>query len=62
MTELFPSGHFFNLRWEGKSTVLQDRGIGNWVKIRVPIERGGKREELEITLIVKDAAARLIYL
>lgn len=62
VTELFPSGKLFNLKWEGNSTVLLERGIGNRVKIRVPIEYDGKREELEITLILKDAQARLIYL
>lgn len=62
VTKLFPSGKLFNLRWEGNSTLLLDRGVGNWVKLRVPIEYDGKREELEITLILKDAAARLIYL
>lgn len=61
-TKLFPSGKLFNLKWEGNSTVLLDRGVGNWLKLRVPIEHEDKREELEITLILKDAAARLIYL
>jgi hypothetical protein len=62
VTKLFPSGRLFNVKWEGNSTILQNRGIGNWLRIRVPIEHDGKREELEITVILKDSAARLIYL
>ena len=62
ITKLFPSGKLFNLSWEGNSTVLLNRGIGNWVRLRVPIEYEGKQQELEITFILKDAAARLIYL
>jgi len=62
MSELFPSGNMFNIKWEGKSTTLTDKGVGNWLKIHLPIEYEGKREELEITLTPTDSAARLAYL
>lgn len=59
MAELFPSGNMFNIKWEGKETKLIDRGVGNWLKIRLPIEYQGKREELEITLTATDSVASL---
>ncbi len=62
VTKLFPSGKLFNLNWDGNSIILLDKGIGNSLRMRVPIEYDGKREELEITLKLKDARARLIYL
>ena len=62
MAELFPSGNMFNIKSEGKETKLLDRGIGNWLKIRVPIEYEGKREELEITFTATDSAARRAYI
>jgi hypothetical protein len=62
MAELFPSGNMFNIRWEERNTNLIDRGIGNWLKIRVPIEYEGKREELEITLTATNSAAWLAYI
>ena len=61
LDELFPSGNTFNIRVSGNDTTLLDRGIGNWLKIRVPIEYQGKREELEITLTAKDSVGVLSY-
>lgn len=62
LTKLYPSGKIFNLRWNGNSTLLLDKGIGNWLRLSLPIEHQGKREELEITVTLKDAEAGLHYL
>ena len=62
MAELFPSGNMFDIKWEGKDTRLLNRGIGNWLKIRLPIEHEGRREEVEITLTATDSAGRLAYI
>ena len=62
LTELFPSGNNFDIRWRDKDTNLLNRGIGNWIKIRVPYEYEGKREEIEVTLTAKDSKGRISYL
>lgn len=62
LSQLFPSGKMFNIRSSGKDPNLLDRGVGNWIKIRVPIEYEGKREEIEVTLTAKDSKGRISYL
>ena len=62
LSQLFPSGTMFNIRSIGKDANLVDRGVGNWIKLHVPIEYDGKREDLEVTLVVKDSRARISYL
>lgn len=51
----------FNVNWEGRNTNLTKRGIGNRLKIHVPIEYEGKRDELEIKLTLTDSRAWLVY-
>ncbi len=58
---LFPEGRHFNIRTRGSETTLIDKGIGNWIKLRVPIEYEGQREELEVTQTIKDSKARISY-
>ena len=62
LAELFPSGNNFDIRWKDKDPDLLNRGVGNWIKIRVPYEYEGKREEIEVTLTVKDSKGRISYL
>ena len=57
--ELFPSGHLFDLRWEGKDTHLLNQGIGNSLRMRLPIEYAGKREEMTVTITVMESKAHL---
>jgi len=59
MAELFPSGSLFDLRWEGRSTRLLNPGIGNWLRMRLPIEHAGKREEVTVTMTVMDSKAHV---
>lgn len=61
LSELFPSKNMFNIRWAGSDPKLLDNGVGNWLKIRVPFEYEGKREELEVTLTAKDSKSWLGY-
>ncbi len=61
LSELFPSEKMFNVRWPEGEPNLTERGIGNWIKLTLPIEYEGKRERLELTLTARDSKARLSY-
>lgn len=58
LSELFPNQRMFNVKWHGKDPTLLERGIGNWLRMQVPIEYEGKREDLDIKFTVKDSAGR----
>jgi hypothetical protein len=59
LSALFPSGKMFNVSWSGNAPNLLEHGIGNWLKIHVPVEYEGKRQEFEVTLTAKDSKAWL---
>lgn len=59
--ELFPNGTMFNVSWPEGVPNLIDRGIGNWLRLIVPIEYNGKRETLEVTLTATDSKARIVH-
>lgn len=59
LSALFPSGHMFNVSW--KNDKLVGTGIGNWLKMMVPIEYEGKREEIEVTLVATDSRLSISY-
>ena len=61
LSMLFPNQTMFNVRWPEGHTNLIENGIGNWIKIVLPIEYDGKRETLEVTLTAKDSKARISY-
>jgi hypothetical protein len=61
LATLFPTGRMFNVRWPAYEATPAGKGIGNWIRIKVPMERNGKREELDLTLTVIDSAARSSY-
>lgn len=61
MSALFPSGKMFNINQSGKELNYSQRGTGNWLKIFVPIEYEGKREDLEIKFTAIDSKARMSY-
>jgi hypothetical protein len=60
-SELFPTAKLFNTNQTGKDLSYTERGVGNWLKITVPVEYAGKREILEMTLTGKDSRARMSY-
>jgi hypothetical protein len=60
-SELFPSGQLFNINQAGKELDYTERGTGNWWKISVPIEHGGKREQIEATFTARGSKARNSY-
>jgi hypothetical protein len=60
-SELFPTAKLFNVNQTGKDVNYSERGVGNWLKITVPVEYAGKREILEMTLTGKDSRARMSY-
>ena len=51
----------FNVSWPKGQTALIENGVGNWIKIVLPIEYEGKRETLNVTLTVKDSKARISH-
>jgi hypothetical protein len=51
----------FNVRWPEGEANLVERGVGNWIRISLPIEYAAKRETLEVTLTVKDSKARISH-
>lgn len=59
LSVLFPNLTMFNVKWPDGEPNLNERGIGNWLKIVVPIEYDGKREILEVRLTATDSKARL---
>jgi hypothetical protein len=61
LQELFPTGKMFNVRWPEGEANLVERGVGNWIRISLPIEYAAKRETLEVTLTVKDSKARISH-
>lgn len=58
LTDLFPSGQLFNINQSGHSTAYSETGVGNWLKITVPIEYLGKREIVDVTLTARESRAR----
>lgn len=59
LSALFPSGHMFNVSWANDKLV--GTGVGNWLKMTVPIEYEGKREEIEVTLVATDSRLSISY-
>ncbi|MFM7293258.1 MAG: hypothetical protein ACKO1K_00365 [Burkholderiales bacterium] len=47
---LFPNGSMFNVKLSESGHSMTSNGRGNWLKLRVPIEIGAAREDVEITL------------
>lgn len=60
LSELFPNQRMFNSITPQNSVNPLERGIGNWLKMIVPIEYDGKREELELKLTATDSRAKLL--
>lgn len=61
LSALFPNLTMFNVKWPKGEPHLTERGIGNWLKIVLPIEYGGKRETLEVRLTATDSKARISH-
>ena len=55
LTSLFPSGKMFNVSMPARGPAKFDNGVGNWLKVRMPIEYEGIREEIEFKLTAKEA-------
>ncbi len=58
LRELFPNQKMFGVMWRDNEPELTERGIGNWIRMWLPLERDGKRESLEIVLTARDSSAR----
>lgn len=60
VSELFPNQRMFNSISPQNSVDALERGIGNWLKMMVPVEYDGKREALEVKLTATDSKAKLL--
>ena len=61
MKELFPNSMMFNVAHLQHVPELNPNGVGNWVKLHLPIEVAGRRENLEFTMTAKRSYARASY-
>lgn len=61
MKEIFPSGMMFNVAHPENVPKLESNGIGNWVKLYLPIDVAGGRENLEFTMTARQSVARASY-
>lgn len=50
LEKLFPNGSMFNVKLRDQYPEVAESVAGNWIKIDVPIEYGGKREDIQIVL------------
>ncbi|MCA2999859.1 MAG: hypothetical protein ING75_14785 [Rhodocyclaceae bacterium] len=57
-SEIFPSSKLFNVRFDGAQS---GQGIGNWVKLNVPVDIDGKTEALEIVFTARDSKLTVSY-
>lgn len=48
----------FNVKMSPSGLLFDDNGRGKWLRLHVPIEYNGKREDLDITLTANDATIR----
>ena len=61
LSNLFPMRTMFNVSWPAGEPTLTERGIGNWLKVSLPVEYGDVSETLELKLTSKDAKARISH-
>jgi hypothetical protein len=58
LSVLFPNETMFNVRWIGDTAKLSESGIGNSLQIELPVEQGGKRQQMQVTWTVVNSHAR----
>jgi hypothetical protein len=61
LRDLFPTRKMFNVRWPDDSPILSSKGVGNWVRVALPVERARGRGRLEFQLTALDSKARVSY-
>ena len=62
MRDLFPSGRMFNASEpRGGDLAMADKGIGNWITMRLPYTVGEKRRVMDVKLTALDSKARTSY-
>jgi hypothetical protein len=59
--EFFPSGIMFNASHPPHETKLEKDGVGNWLKLLVPIEMNNEIEILEFKMTAVSTRARAAY-
>ncbi len=57
-SQIFPSSKLFNIRFDGAQS---GQGIGNWVKLSVPLDVDGKTEAVEIVFTARDSKLTVSY-
>jgi hypothetical protein len=58
---IFPTKRLFNVQFDGKQPVMLKDGIGNAVRLRVPVEVDGKRLFAVIDMKVNQSSVRSSY-
>ena len=59
---LFPNGRRFNTSEpEGEQLFIADKGVGNWVRMQLPVEIGQRRRTIDMKQTALDAKARVSY-
>jgi hypothetical protein len=61
MKTFFPSGIMFNVSHPPHVAKLDPTGIGNWMRLHLPMETAGRREEIEFTMTARKSFARKTY-
>lgn len=59
LQDVFPNKTLFNVRWADGEPRLVDTGVGNWLRVAMPIEVDGRRESIWFVLTAKESSARL---
>lgn len=59
LIELFPNDAMFNIKLSDSGNTMVSNGKGQWLKLLVPVEHSGKREEVTITFVANDTSIRI---
>ena len=59
LIELFPNDAMFNIKLSDSGNTMASNGKGQWLKLLVPVEHSGKREDVTITFVANDTSIRI---
>jgi hypothetical protein len=61
LSGLFPNGSMFNVAVVQGKPELNEKGVGNWFRLSVPVGYGTKGEALDVMLKANDSRARISH-
>lgn len=59
--QIYPSGRLFNITFDADKAIFISNGVGNTLRLRVPVEQGEQRYTLVVEINAVAANARNIY-